>query len=178
MFYIVDSQLHGAQQRGIADQGGGAENMPILKIKNDSYDGENALENVVNYVLQSDRYGGLAVDPEHAVFQMRLVKQLWSKTDGRQVRHMILSFSKDEVLANYEAMEYGYQICQYFGDRFQIVFALHTDTDHVHLHFVLNTVSFVDGIKFSAGLSDYWRLRNYIQSIMPQWHVELVQDNS
>lgn len=152
--------------------------MPILKIKNHSYASEAALENVVNYVLRSDRYGGLAVDPEYAVFQMQLVKQLWQKTDGRQVRHMILSFSKDEVLANYKAMEYGYQICQYFGDRFQIVFALHTDTDHVHLHFALNTVSFVDGIKFSAGLSDYWRLRNYIQSIMPQWHVELVQDNS
>lgn len=82
-----------------------------------------------------------------------------------------------EYLLAYEAMEYGYQICQYFGGRFQIVFGLHTNTEHVHLHFALNTVSFVDGIKFSAGLSDYWRLRNYIQSIMPQWHVELVQDN-
>lgn len=151
--------------------------MPVLKIKNHSYDSEEALENVVNYVLRSDRYGGLAVDPEYAVFQMQLVKQLWQKTDGRQVRHMILSFSKNEVLAYYEAMEYGYQICQYFGDYFQIVFALHTDTDHVHLHFVLNTVSFIDGSKFSAGPSDYWALRSYIQSLMPQWRVELVSDS-
>lgn len=151
--------------------------MPILKIKNDSYVGENALENVVNYVLQADRYGGLAVDPEHAVFQMRLVKQLWSKTDGRQVRHIILSFSKHEVLDYYDAMRYGYQICQYFGGHFQIVFGLHTNTEHVHLHFALNTVSFVDGSKFSAGPSDYWTLRNYVQSLMPQWKVDLVSDS-
>lgn len=42
--------------------------MPILKIKNHSYDSEEALANVVNYVLRSDRYGGLAVDPEYAIF--------------------------------------------------------------------------------------------------------------
>ena len=151
--------------------------MPILKIKNHSYEGEEALANVVNYVLRSDYYGGLAVEPDYAVFQMQRVKQLRQKTDGRQVRHMILSFSKNEVLAYYEAMEYGYQICRYWGDCFQIVFALHSDTDYVHLHFVLNTVSFIDGSKFSAGPSDYWAFRNYIQSLMPQWRVELVPDN-
>ena len=150
--------------------------MPILKVKNHSYNGEEALENVVNYVLRSGRYGGLAVDPEYAVFQMQLVKQLWSKTDGRQVRHIILSFSEHEVLDYCDAMKYGYQICQYFGDRFQIVFGLHTDTDHIHLHFAINTVSFADGSKFSAGLPDYWKLRNYIQSIIPMWRVDLVSD--
>ena len=151
--------------------------MPILKVKNHSYAGKEALENVINYVLRSEYCGGLAVDPEHAVFQMELIKQLWLKTDGRQVRHIILSFSKNEILCNYEAMEYGYQICHFFGDRFQIVFALHTDTDYAHLHFVLNTVSFVDGFKFSAGLPDYLALRSYIQSLMPHWRVELVSDS-
>ena len=151
--------------------------MPILKVKNHSYNGEEALENVVNYVLRSGYYGGLAVDPEHAVFQMQLVKQLWSKTDGRQVRHIILSFSKHEVLDYCDAMKYGYQICQYFGGRFQIVFGLHMDTNHLHLHFALNTVSFVDGSKFSAGPSDYWTLRSYIQSLMPRWSVDLVTDS-
>ena len=105
--------------------------MPILKVKNHSYNGEEALENVVNYALRSGYCGGLAVDPEHAVFQMQLVKQLWSKTD---------------------------------------------DTDYLHLHFALNTVSFVDGSKFSAGLSDYLSLRSYIQSLMPHWRVDLVSD--
>ena len=150
--------------------------MPILKVKNHSYNGEEALENVVNYALRSGYCGGLAVDPEHAVFQMQLVKQLWSKTDGRQVRHIILSFSKHEVLDYCDAMKYGYQVCQYFGGQFQIVFGLHTDTTHVHLHFALNTVSFIDGSKFSAGPSDYWALRSYIQSLMPHWRVDLVSD--
>lgn len=91
--------------------------------------------------------------------------------------YFTLYFSKHEVLDYCDTMKYGYQICQYFGDRFQIVFGLHTDTDYVHLHFVLNTVSFVDGSKFSAGLADYLGLRNYIQSLMPQWKVELVSDS-
>lgn len=151
--------------------------MPILKIKNHSYYGEETLENVVNYALRSGRYGGLAVDPEHAVFQMQKVKVLWHKTEGRQVRHFILSFAENEILSHADAMEYGYRICQYFGERFQIVFALHTDNDLPHLHFVLNTVSYVDGAMFSAGPPDYWGLRNYIQQLMPQWPVEFVPDN-
>ena len=60
---------------------------------NKSYNDVGALPNVINYVLDSSLYGGVSVDPEHAVEQMMLVKQLWHKTAGRQVRHFFLSFA-------------------------------------------------------------------------------------
>lgn len=150
--------------------------MPVLKIKNASYHGEQSLENVVNYILRSGHVGGLAVDPQYAVYQMELVKQLWHKTEGRQVRHFILSFSNQEVLTYDEAMEYGYQISRYFSNQRQIVFGIHFNTNHLHIHFALNTVSYTEGHMFSAGPSDYWKFRNYIQGLMPQWYVELVPD--
>ena len=37
---------------------------------------------------------------------------------------------------------------EYFGDRFQVVVGTHIDKAHLHNHFVLNSVSFVDGHKY------------------------------
>lgn len=54
--------------------------MPRLIILNKPYCDEEALPNVVNYVLGRSLCGGMAVDPEYAVEQMLLVKRLWYKT--------------------------------------------------------------------------------------------------
>ena len=150
--------------------------MPVLKIKNAPYYGEHSLKNVVSYIFHSGHIGGLAVDPQYAVYQMQLVKQIWHKTEGRQVRHFILSFSEKEFLTYDEAIDYGYQICRYFSEYYQIIFGIHLDTQYLHIHFALNTVSYIDGHMFSAGPSDYWKFRNYIQGLMPQWYVELGPD--
>lgn len=153
--------------------------MPVLKIKNGSYSNEDALENLIQYIQRCGHTGGLAVDIENAAEHMQSVKELWHKTEGRQARHFILSFSENEYLDVYDAMNYGYLISQYYAARFQIMFAVHTDTEHTHLHFVMNTVSYVDGRKYSEGRGDYVRFRNYIQSMMPDgWTVYLVTDYS
>ena len=151
--------------------------MPILKIKNESYANNDAIENLVQYIQRSGYTGGLAVDIENAAEHMQKVKEIWYKTEGRQARHFIVAFSDYEFPTIDEAISYGYSISQYYAERFQILFSVHTDTDHIHLHFVMNTVSYVDGRKYSGGLSDYLSFRNYIQSIMPNgWIVRLVAD--
>lgn len=147
--------------------------MPRLTIMNKPYNDEQALANVVSYVMKSGLRGGVAVDPEHAVEQMMLVKTLWHKTDGRQVRHFFLSFADHEEVEICEAMELGYRIAEYYGARFQIVFGLHLDTYHIHLHFAFNTVSYIDGKMYSEGYGDWNRFRDYVQTLFPKWSVEL-----
>lgn len=153
--------------------------MPILKIKNESYMNADAISNLIQYIQRLGYSGGLAVDLENAAEQMQLVKELWYKTEGRQARHFIVSFSDNEPLEPSDALEYGYSIARYYSGRFQIVFNVHTNTDHIHLHFVMNTVSYLDGQKYSEGRGDYVKFRDYIQSLMPDgWIVQLVTDNS
>ena len=151
--------------------------MPRLTIMNKSYNDDEALPNVINYVLDSSLYGGVSVDPEHAVEQMLLVKQLWHKTAGRQVRHFFLSFADYEDVTIDEAMEYGYRIAEYYGDRYQIVFGLHLNTQHVHLHFAFNTVSYVDGKMYSEGYGGWVSFCNYVQTLFPNWEVTLAVSN-
>lgn len=152
--------------------------MPTLKILNESYSNEDALEHLINYVCRSGHTGGTGLDPEYALMYMSAVKQMWHKTDGRQARHFILSFACDEDLTYDEMTAVAYAVAGYYADRFQVVFGLHFDTDSPHIHFAMNSVSFMDGRMYSEGYADLVAFRDYIQGLMPQWEVKLVVEHS
>lgn len=153
--------------------------MPLLKIVDESYFNEDAMVNVIDYVCRSGYAGGLGVDPECAALQMSMVKQLWHKTEGRQVRHFILSFSAVESIDPDTLMQYGYAVAGYYYQKgFQVVFAGHLDTDYLHLHFVVNTVNFRDGHMYNEGWGDASGLRSYVHANIPQWDVHLVIEES
>lgn len=143
--------------------------MPILTLLNHSYSDDYAVDNVVDYACRKGSYiTGYAVDPWHAIEQMEAVKQIWCKNRGRRLIHFLLSFSQHEVIGDESAIKLGYLICEYHS-RFQSVCSLHYDSGNKHLHFVMNTVSFIDGSMYAEGKPDWFRLRNYINEILPQW---------
>lgn len=152
--------------------------MPVLIMMNKSYNDNQALANVVNYVTKGGcgLCGGIGVDTLHAVEQMQQVKVFWGKDHGRRIRHFILSFKKSETIAYVQLMRLGFEICKYYSD-YQSVYGLHTDTDHRHLHFAVNTVSYKGGKMYAGGLSDWYRLQGYIQGLLPQWYVDLRVSN-
>lgn len=148
--------------------------MPVLIMINKSYNDDQALADVVNYVTQGGYglCGGVGVDPLHAVEQMQQVKEFWGKDRGRRVRHFILSFSPAESIGYEQLMLLGFEICRYYAE-YQSVYGLHMNTGHLHLHFAVNTVSYKTGKMYAGGLSDWHRLQGYIQGLMPQWYVDL-----
>lgn len=144
--------------------------MCIVKMVNDSYLNYSGIFNLVNYALTDKRthkrvryYGGYNVDIDRADYQMVLVKKYYQKDNGREMRHFVVSFEED--ISPYNAWILGWQIAAYFANRYQIVFGVHEDTDKLHIHFVLNTVSFVDGKKFSSGVQEISVLKSYVNGL-------------
>lgn len=151
--------------------------MPLIKMINDPYRDGEALHNVLDYMLRSASIcGGLAVDPHYAEFQMRLVKEVFYKVEGRQIRHFIVSFADNEDFSLEEAYALAQKIALYYADKYQIIFAIHTNTDHLHIHFALNTVSYRDGKMYREGYGDYIKLKAYIASLFPGMAVGLIED--
>ena len=146
--------------------------MPELIVMSRSYSDDMALEAMIRYAGKCRLLGGYAVNPANAPEEMRLVKALWSKEGGRQVRHFILSFAQRERIDPDAAMRLGFEVCKYYG-QYQSVYGIHTDTDHLHIHWAVNTVSFLDGRMYTGGFEDWYRLRDYIQSLLPDWYVRL-----
>ena len=87
-------------------------------------------------------------DISNAVDEMMQVKRFYQKLDGRVALHGIISLDEDEsskenagklMLLCDELME------RIFPDN-QIVYAVHTNTENLHIHFIANTVG-LDGKK-------------------------------
>ena len=145
--------------------------MPCVIIKTDSYNNPSALPNTVNYVFGgAEIYGGGAVNPANAVEEMRLVKQIWLQTEGRQVHHFILCLNAKESGGIYEAeklLDLAYAICKFYQDEFQIIFGIHQgDNSLWHIHFIVNTVNFRTGKKLSTSNTHDLELLNYIKQIL------------
>lgn len=96
---------------------------------------------------------------ETALEQMILTKRQYGKTDGYIAFHGYQSFRPGEVTAQ-ECHDIGVALAkEMWGDRFQILVTTHLDKDHLHNHYLFNSVSFRDGKKYNYSKAEIQRLR-------------------
>lgn len=101
--------------------------------------------------------------PRKAAEQMKAVKKFFKKTDGRQACHYMLSFDKT-VKDPKKVYEIGLEIMYTFFNEYQTIFAVHENTDNLHIHFVFNSVSYVTGKKWSLNDKEWHQLKEAIES--------------
>ena len=124
------------------------------------------LRDVMDYMTQDSkteeqRYvSGVNCVPAIARDEMQMVKRQFGKEGGIVAFHGYQSFAPGEVAAE-QAHEIGIELARrLWGDKFQVVVATHLDREHIHNHFVLNSVSFVDGKKFNDCKATYTLMRH------------------
>ena len=139
--------------------------MAINKVINKSTKSHGAMKNVIQYVLQEKKviegYADIIgpYEPERItyddVYQAFLEeKKIWKKDSGRMYAHNIISFHRDEKVTPKECMEIGRRFCDQFFSGHQSLIAVHQDRDHLHIHIVTNTVSYIDGRKLHQSRAD------------------------
>lgn len=123
------------------------------------------LRDVMNYTTQDYKtehqhyVSGVNCVPQIARQQMMRVKRQFGKEAGTIAFHACQSFKPGEVTPE-EAHAIGKELAhRLWGDRFQVVVATHLDKQHIHNHFVLNSVSYVDGQKYNDCKSTYALMR-------------------
>ena len=99
---------------------------------------------------------GINCLPTTARDEMRAVKKRFGKEDGVIAYHGYQSFAPGEADPK-TAHEIGIRLAkELWGEKYQVVVATHLDKEnHLHNHFVVNTVSFVDGIRYHRTGKDY-----------------------
>lgn len=108
---------------------------------------------------------GINCNPQKAINEMIKIKQKFMKTDGVLGWHAYQSFKEGEVTPE-EAHKIGIELAkEMWGDRFQVVVTTHINTSHFHNHFVINSVSFIDGKKYNADRTSYAELRRLSNEI-------------
>lgn len=102
-------------------------------------------------------------------------KRFWKNTGGRACYHGYQSFKAEEVTAEI-AHEIGVKLAQeVWGSRFEVLVATHCNTGHYHNHFVINSVSFMDGHKFYNSPADYAQMREVSDRLCREYGLSVVK---
>ncbi len=93
--------------------------------------------------------------------QMVIVKRAFHKDSGRQYAHFVQSFDPKDDVSTELAFSIGQDFIRRFGgfEPFQVVMAVHTNEPQVHIHYVINSVSPVDGRKWQSSPEDLNQMR-------------------
>ena len=115
----------------------------------------NQLTNQLTYVTDEVKTvdglyigGRHIVDFHNATNEMMQVKEFYGKLDGRVAMHGIISLSSEESNPD-NAGKLMLLLNDFMAKLFpehQVVYAVHTNTENLHIHFVVNTVG-LDGKK-------------------------------
>ncbi len=97
--------------------------------------------------------------PQRAYECMTATKRRYGKPGGNVAYHGYQSFVAGEVTPE-EAHAIGKETAKrMWGDDYEIVVTTHLNTDNIHNHIVVNSVSFRTGRKFENHVSDHYKLR-------------------
>lgn len=125
-----------------------------------------ALQDLIAYATNEDKTeefyytSGINCSVECARDQFDTTKLRFGKFGGNVAYHAYQSFREGEVTPD-EAHRIGVEMArELWGDRFQMVVATHVNTRCVHNHIVINSVSFIDGMKFHDCRDTYRQLRD------------------
>ncbi len=112
------------------------------------------LDTIIKYIMNGEKtekmmyVSGVNCTPNTAIQQMQDTKKRFNKEGGIISYHLIQSFEGKEVSPE-KCHELGLQYTkELFGDDYEFVVATHLNTDNVHNHIVINSVSFKSGNKF------------------------------
>lgn len=107
------------------------------------------------------------VSKEHVFWDMVFIKQIFRKLDGRQYLHWVLSHDK-EVSVDV-ADEIALEVLKMIGEHFQVIVGTHTNTPNVHSHFLINSVNYRTGEKFSESKKDMLAFRKKVNDILGRY---------
>ena len=143
-----------------------------------------AMVDVMEYATNKDKteqrffVTGVNCDPTTARDEMMIAKAQWNDTSEIVCYHGFQSFKHGEVTPEV-AHEVGVKLAEkMWGDRFQVIVATHLNTDCLHNHFVVNSVSFTDGKHYHDNKANLRLLRQRSDELCREYALSVIEHPS
>ncbi len=143
---------------------------------------DDDLASVLKYAENDDKtdmkmfVSGINCLAVRAYEQMMITKRFYGKTVGNVAYHGYQSFKSGGVTPK-EAHDIGLETARrMWGKDYEIVVTTHLNTDNIHNHIVINSVSFKTGIKFENHISDHRRLREISDEICKEYGKSVLEN--
>ena len=147
------------------------------KTRNPKYTEEQyqALADVLTYAKDEEKtekqffVDGINCNPSTARDQFITTKEYFGKTDGIQAYHGYMSFKEQDITPE-KAQEVGMEFARRaWGKRFQVVVTSHLNTQHLHCHFVINSISFFDGKRMVDNEKNWFKFRHIADAVFKEY---------
>lgn len=129
--------------------------MAVLKFIPNKYKTNRSIKKLIDYIQNPEKTtpflgGGVYCGNDKNTYQEFInVKKMWKQTKGRQIIHLTLNFDPKDKLSPELAKKIGEDFLKHKQFKgFQATYQVHTDRDHLHLHYVINTVNVETGRKW------------------------------
>ena len=134
-----------------------------------------AMRAVINYCQQEYKtfdskskrrlVSGVNCDGENAFQEFMATKKVYGKDNGIFFYHYAQSFSPSENLTSEQAHEIALEFAEKAWVGHEVLVTTHCDDNHIHSHFVINSVGFESGIKLRQSPSTLKKLRKLSDEI-------------
>lgn len=136
----------------------------IIKFVKESYARDKDIRNLLCYIAgecdgkkERTRYcggEGVSTEPGEAARQMIHVQKSYKKAAQRcgkktcrRMYHYVVSFPLSMDDTNCVKLAAA-EIADIFSEKYQVYYGVHEDEAHLHIHYAINAVSYVDGRKW------------------------------
>lgn len=147
-----------------------------------SYTEWQSLKDVLEYAKDEEKterqyfVTGINCNADKARDQFVAVKQQYNKTDGIQAYHGYISFKDTDALSPEQAHQIGIEFAnRVWGERFQIVVTTHLNTKCLHCHYVINSVSLVDGKMLANKEKSWYYFRHIADEICKEHKLSVIE---
>lgn len=145
---------------------------------------DDDLFNALRYAENDDKTdrkmfaSGINCSKFTAYEEMTAIKKRYGDCGKVVAYHGYQSFVSGEVTPE-QAHAIGIETAKrMWGERHQVVVATHLNTDNLHNHFVVNPVSFKDGLKFRNQIGDHKELRKISDAICRERGLSVLENSS
>lgn len=119
---------------------------------------------------------GINCSEDSTLQDMVYTKKRFGKTKGVLAYHGFQSFAEGEVTAKV-AHEIGVKLAEeLWGDKYEVIVSTHLNTNHLHNHFLLNSVSFVDGRKYRNTRENYALMRKTSDDLCKEYGLSVIEE--
>ena len=142
------------------------------------------LSTAIKYVTnpsKTDQLGlvsGKDCNPQTVLVEMETTKALFDKGDGRQYKHFIQSFNPKDVIDPAKAHELGREFAEKSFPGHEVLVATHIDKNHLHNHFIVNSVNFEDGLKIQCSPIDLQKMKEFNDLICEREGLHVIKEKT
>lgn len=166
----------------VIDYAANKDKTKVIEVNNKNEMFVNDLMQVINYARNSDKtekefyVSGINCEPDSAYEEMQDTKEYYNKKDKILAFHGYQSFKGKDIDPSL-AHKIGVQLAnEMWGDRFQVIVTTHLNTNNTHNHFVINSVSYKDGLKYYDNHTNYAKMRKLSDEICKENGLDILEE--